>query len=114
LQKRTNRRFDLWITRACAYFVCCYNPFNVSNREKKHLRVDSPVFLFCFQLKAPMRAFNFSGQHIYERNPTTQTVANTRRSFGAPLSVSGEVSVCYRYVGYPEALTDPSFRGQSS
>ena len=34
------------------------------------------------------------------------------RSFGAPVSVSGEVVFATGMVGYPEALTDPSFRGQ--
>lgn len=33
-------------------------------------------------------------------------------SFGAPKSVSGEVVFATGMVGYPEALTDPSFRGQ--
>ena len=36
----------------------------------------------------------------------------TGRSFGAPKSVSGEVVFATGMVGYPEALTDPSFRGQ--
>ncbi len=34
------------------------------------------------------------------------------RSFGAAVSVSGEVVFATGMVGYPEALTDPSFRGQ--
>lgn len=34
------------------------------------------------------------------------------KSFGAPTSVSGEVVFATGMVGYPEALTDPSFRGQ--
>jgi carbamoyl-phosphate synthase small subunit len=34
------------------------------------------------------------------------------RSFGAPISVSGEVVFNTGMVGYPEALTDPSYRGQ--
>lgn len=34
------------------------------------------------------------------------------RSFGAPASVSGEVVFNTGMVGYPEALTDPSYRGQ--
>jgi len=34
------------------------------------------------------------------------------RSFGAPVSASGEVVFATGMVGYPEALTDPSFRGQ--
>jgi carbamoyl-phosphate synthase small subunit len=34
------------------------------------------------------------------------------RSFGADVSVSGEVVFATGMVGYPEALTDPSFRGQ--
>lgn len=34
------------------------------------------------------------------------------RSFGAEKSVSGEVVFATGMVGYPEALTDPSFRGQ--
>lgn len=34
------------------------------------------------------------------------------RSFGAPISASGEVVFATGMVGYPEALTDPSFRGQ--
>lgn len=34
------------------------------------------------------------------------------RSFGAPVSVSGEVVFNTGMVGYPEALTDPSYRGQ--
>jgi carbamoyl-phosphate synthase/aspartate carbamoyltransferase len=33
-------------------------------------------------------------------------------SFGAPTSVSGEVVFNTGMVGYPEALTDPSYRGQ--
>jgi len=33
-------------------------------------------------------------------------------NFGAPVSVSGEVVFSTGMVGYPEALTDPSFRGQ--
>ncbi len=33
-------------------------------------------------------------------------------SFGAPVSVSGEVVFNTGMVGYPEALTDPSYRGQ--
>lgn len=33
-------------------------------------------------------------------------------NFGAPVSVSGEVVFATGMVGYPEALTDPSFRGQ--
>jgi len=33
-------------------------------------------------------------------------------SFGAPKSVAGEVVFATGMVGYPEALTDPSFRGQ--
>ena len=33
-------------------------------------------------------------------------------SFGAEKSVSGEVVFATGMVGYPEALTDPSFRGQ--
>ena len=34
------------------------------------------------------------------------------RSFGAATSVSGEVVFNTGMVGYPEALTDPSYRGQ--
>ena len=34
------------------------------------------------------------------------------RSFGAPTSVAGEVVFNTGMVGYPEALTDPSYRGQ--
>ena len=34
------------------------------------------------------------------------------RSFGAEVSVSGEVVFNTAMVGYPEALTDPSYRGQ--
>ncbi len=34
------------------------------------------------------------------------------RSFGAPTSCSGEVVFNTGMVGYPEALTDPSYRGQ--
>lgn len=34
------------------------------------------------------------------------------RSFGAPVSISGEVVFNTGMVGYPEALTDPSYRGQ--
>jgi carbamoyl-phosphate synthase small subunit len=34
------------------------------------------------------------------------------RSFGAPRSVSGEVVFNTGMVGYPESLTDPSYRGQ--
>jgi len=34
------------------------------------------------------------------------------KSFGADVSVSGEVVFATGMVGYPEALTDPSFRGQ--
>ncbi len=34
------------------------------------------------------------------------------RSFGAPISVPGEVVFATGMVGYPEALTDPSFCGQ--
>ncbi len=33
-------------------------------------------------------------------------------SFGAPVSISGEVVFNTGMVGYPEALTDPSYRGQ--
>jgi carbamoyl-phosphate synthase small subunit len=33
-------------------------------------------------------------------------------SFGAPVSVTGEVVFNTGMVGYPEALTDPSYRGQ--
>ncbi len=36
----------------------------------------------------------------------------TGKSFGAPVSLSGEVVFATGMVGYPEALTDPSFRGQ--
>jgi len=36
----------------------------------------------------------------------------TGKSFGANKSVSGEVVFATGMVGYPEALTDPSFRGQ--
>lgn len=34
------------------------------------------------------------------------------KSFGAEKSVSGEVVFATGMVGYPEAITDPSFRGQ--
>jgi carbamoyl-phosphate synthase small subunit len=34
------------------------------------------------------------------------------RSFGAPTSISGEVVFNTGMVGYPEALSDPSYRGQ--
>lgn len=34
------------------------------------------------------------------------------RSFGYPMSVSGEVVFNTGMVGYPEAITDPSYRGQ--
>ncbi len=34
------------------------------------------------------------------------------KSFGAPVSMSGEVVFATGMVGYPEAITDPSFRGQ--
>lgn len=34
------------------------------------------------------------------------------KSFGAEVSISGEVVFATAMVGYPEALTDPSFRGQ--
>jgi carbamoyl-phosphate synthase small subunit len=34
------------------------------------------------------------------------------RSFGAPVNMSGEVVFNTGMVGYPEALTDPSYRGQ--
>jgi len=36
----------------------------------------------------------------------------TGRSFGAPTSAKGEVVFNTGMVGYPEALTDPSYRGQ--
>ncbi len=47
--------------------------------------------------------------------PTLQLKDGSRyeaKSFGAPVSVSGEVVFATGMVGYPEALTDPSFRGQ--
>jgi carbamoyl-phosphate synthase small subunit len=34
------------------------------------------------------------------------------KSFGAEKNISGEVVFCTGMVGYPESLTDPSFRGQ--
>ena len=34
------------------------------------------------------------------------------KSFGAQKSISGEVVFATGMVGYPEALTDPSFKGQ--
>src|SRR5258708_20344647 len=34
------------------------------------------------------------------------------RNFGAQKSISGEVVFATGMVGYPEAITDPSFRGQ--
>ncbi len=34
------------------------------------------------------------------------------RSFGAPVSVSGEVVFTTSLVGYTESMTDPSYRGQ--
>jgi carbamoyl-phosphate synthase small subunit len=34
------------------------------------------------------------------------------QSFGAPVDASGEVVFCTGLVGYPESLTDPSYRGQ--
>ena len=34
------------------------------------------------------------------------------RSFGAPVDMAGEVVFTTGMVGYPEALTDPSYRGQ--
>lgn len=37
---------------------------------------------------------------------------HTGYSFGAPVSVAGEVVFNTGMVGYPEALTDPSYRGQ--
>ena len=33
-------------------------------------------------------------------------------SFGKPLSISGEMVFSTGMVGYPESLTDPSYRGQ--
>ena len=33
-------------------------------------------------------------------------------SFGAPVTATGEVVFNTGMVGYPEALTDPSYRGQ--
>jgi carbamoyl-phosphate synthase small subunit len=36
----------------------------------------------------------------------------TGKSFGAPLSVSGEVVFNTAMTGYPESLTDPSYKGQ--
>lgn len=36
----------------------------------------------------------------------------TGTSFGAKTAVSGECCFSTSMVGYPEALTDPSFRGQ--
>ncbi len=36
----------------------------------------------------------------------------TGRSFGAPISAAGEVVFTTGMVGYPESLTDPSYRGQ--
>lgn len=36
----------------------------------------------------------------------------TGYSFGAPVSAAGEVVFNTGMVGYPEALTDPSYRGQ--
>lgn len=37
---------------------------------------------------------------------------HTGFSFGAPVSMAGEVVFNTGMVGYPEALTDPSYRGQ--
>lgn len=37
---------------------------------------------------------------------------HTGYSFGAPTSMAGEVVFNTGMVGYPEALTDPSYRGQ--
>ena len=37
---------------------------------------------------------------------------NFWKSFGAMQSISGEVVFATGMVGYPEALTDPSFAGQ--
>jgi carbamoyl-phosphate synthase small subunit len=36
----------------------------------------------------------------------------TGHAFGAPVQASGEVVFCTGLVGYPESLTDPSYRGQ--
>jgi carbamoyl-phosphate synthase/aspartate carbamoyltransferase len=45
--------------------------------------------------------------HLADGSP-----AITGRSFGAPTSARGEVVFNTGMVGYPEALTDPSYRGQ--
>ena len=46
------------------------------------------------------------------RDPDGSHISLPGFSFGAPLSVSGEVVFNTGMVGYPEALTDPSYRGQ--
>ena len=53
---------------------------------------------------------NFQGEKSLLYLADGSTVEAT--SFGAPVSVSGEVVFNTGMVGYPEALTDPSYRGQ--
>ncbi|KXN73854.1 arginine-specific carbamoyl-phosphate synthetase, small chain [Conidiobolus coronatus NRRL 28638] len=53
---------------------------------------------------------NFNQQNAYLKLKTGQVFSGT--SFGAPIPKSGEAVFTTSTVGYPESLTDPSYRGQ--
>ena len=55
-----------------------------------------------------MRAFSYPGMKLYLKDGTVIE----GQSFGAKRSVTGEVVFNTGMVGYPEALTDPSYAGQ--
>lgn len=70
--------------------------------------------------RKPSSALEIIGE-LPERSPLRWPVAElvledgttyVGRSFGAPVSMAGEVVFSTGMVGYPEALTDPSYQGQ--
>ncbi len=59
-----------------------------------------------------LTAGNLAGTKSQARLILEDGYVATGRSFGAPLSAAGEVVFTTGMVGYPESLTDPSYRGQ--
>lgn len=63
-----------------------------------------------------LSSLDLEGTHAatlhYENPELSSTTSIQARSFGAPVRASGEVVFNTGMVGYPEALTDPSYKGQ--
>ena len=102
----------LSLTHALHFLLFPRNPSTLPNQSQSKTNQQKTV------TRKRKRKRNDDNGHLFKQGDIAHlylddgSVHIAGRSFGAPASCSGEVVFNTGMVGYPEALTDPSYRGQ--